>query len=219
MQQPSRFIDITLPLSDRLTVWPGDPPISIAREPGNPVVSRLSFGSHAGTHLDAPAHFLPGGATVEQLLLDGLIGPAWVAEIRGAAVITAALLERRASPRGSSGCSCAPAIRRRGEEVAAHAARPFNKKYVALDATAGSWLLARRIRLIGIDGPSIDPFGSPDHVVHNMLLANKMIIVENLALAGVQTGHSRLICLPLRYEGGDGLPSEPSSKSESDPLM
>lgn len=207
MQQPSRFIDITLPFSDRLTVWPGDPPISIAREPGNPVVSRLSFGSHAGTHLDAPAHFMPGGATVEQLPLDVLIGPAWVTDIRGAAVITAALLERARIPQGIERLLMRTGNSPSGrEEAAAYAERPFNKKYVALDATAGGWLLARRIRLIGIDGPSIDPFGSPEHVVHNMLLANKVIIVENLALAGVQTGHCRLICLPLRYEGGDGAP-------------
>ena len=207
MQQPTRFIDITLPFSDRLAVWPGDPPISIARHPGIPAVSQLSFGSHAGTHLDAPAHFLPGGLTVEHLPLDVLIGPVWVTEIRHAAVITADLLGRADIPAGVERLLLRTDNTPDGpRDVAAQAARPFNKKFVALDASAGGWLLDRRIRLIGIDGPSIDPFGSQEAAVHNLLLPARVIIVENLALAGVQTGACRLICLPLRYEGGDGAP-------------
>jgi arylformamidase len=94
--------------------------------------------------------------------------------------------------------------------------RPFDKNYVALDQTGGGWLLAKNIRLVGIDGPSVDPFSSPDFTVHQMLLASKVVVIENLALANVKPGAYRLICLPLRYAGGDGAPArvvlEQSSK-------
>ena len=57
------FVDVTLPISERLSVWPGDPPVHVARMvDGLPMVSGLSMSVHAGTHIDAPAHFLPGGA-------------------------------------------------------------------------------------------------------------------------------------------------------------
>jgi arylformamidase len=56
------LVDVTLPISERLPVWPGDPPVRVAQvSEGLPIVSRLSMSVHAGTHVDAPAHFLPRG--------------------------------------------------------------------------------------------------------------------------------------------------------------
>lgn len=81
-----RVIDISLPIEAAMVVFEGDPDVGItpyleiARgDPAN--VSLLTLGSHTGTHLDAPAHFLVGGATLEGLSLETLVGPALVAEV------------------------------------------------------------------------------------------------------------------------------------------
>jgi arylformamidase len=66
---------------------------------------------------------------------------------------------------------------------------------------------ARDIRLVGIDGPGIGPFGEESTPVHLALLAEGVIALEGLNLAGVTPGAYELICLPLLIEGGDGAPA------------
>ena len=98
MSSATRFIDITLPISASTPVWPGDAPVTIRRTTGISAVSELSMSSHSGTHVDAPAHFLPNGGTVDLIALDALVGPAWVARVAGAATVTAEHLERAGIP-------------------------------------------------------------------------------------------------------------------------
>jgi len=83
-----RIYDVTVPISDLLPVWPGDPRIEI--EPFSRIsdgqsanVTRLSMSSHTGTHVDAPYHFVEGGTTVDRLSLDLLMGSAFLAEMHG----------------------------------------------------------------------------------------------------------------------------------------
>ncbi len=209
MPNTRTYLDITLPFSDRLPVWPGDTPVTVNRSTGVSTVSELRMSSHVGTHVDAPAHFEPQGATIDQLPLDALIGPAWVAHIPGAGLVRAELLDRCRIPAGIERLllrtdNSLPKPHNHGTQGQAI---PFDRGYVALDPSAGDWLLARGIRLVGIDGPSVDPFNSGNFDVHRMLLANRVVIIENLLLAGVMPGSYRLICLPLRFEGGDGAPA------------
>jgi arylformamidase len=84
---------------------------------------------------------------------------------------------------------------------------PFDESFSALDRSAGEWLLAHHIRLVGLDGPSIDRYGTAGFPVHQLALTAGIIIVENLILQDVEPGPYRLICLPLHYEGGDGAPA------------
>src|SRR5213593_1709249 len=84
----SPIADITLPIGPDMLVWPGDPPVvveTVARlDDGDPAnVSELRLGTHTGTHVDPPAHFFPGGASVDRLPLDALIGEAVVADLTG----------------------------------------------------------------------------------------------------------------------------------------
>ncbi len=201
MCERSRLIDVTLPFSERLPVWPGDPPVHILRSTGAATVSELRMSSHVGTHLDAPAHLFPQGRTVDQLPLETLIGPAWVAACDTAGAITAVELDRAGIPAGVERL-----LIRTRNSIAAAASAAFDEGFAGLDSTAGAWLLDRRIRLVGVDGPSVDPFTSTELSVHRLLLANEVIIVENLQLRDVSAGWYRLICLPLAYEGGDGAP-------------
>ena len=199
---PTSCFDITQTISGELPVWPGDPPVVIETTRGTiPSVSRISLGSHTGTHVDPPAHFIPGGATVDQLPLEILLGPVWVAHLSGPGPLTAAMLEAAAIPLGPIRLII------RTDNSADAAAHPvFDPDFVALAPDAAAWVLARGIRLVGIDGPSIEPYASPGEPVHHALLGAGAIIVENLALAGVAPGAYQLACLPLRIAGGDGAP-------------
>ncbi len=209
MPNTSAYLDVTLPFSEQLAVWPGDIPVTVNRSTGIATVSDLRMSSHVGTHVDAPAHFIPQGSSVDQLPLDILIGPAWVAHIPDTALITAELLDRCNIPAGIGRLLLRTdnSLPKSPGRTARDGVTPFDTNYTALDPAAGEWLLAEGIRLVGIDGPSVDPFYSDAFVIHRMLLASQVIIIENLMLAGIEPGGYRLICLPLRYEGGDGAPA------------
>jgi arylformamidase len=220
---PRTLIDVTQRISEQLPVWPGDPPVYVTRvsddllpdegrrtkdeglhvtrvSDGLPMVSGLSMSCHAGTHVDAPAHFLAGGAGVDALPLDVLIGPAWVVHLGGWGPLTANMLAEAAIPTGTVRLL----IRSDNSDGVVEA---FDPDFVALALDAPAWLLDHGIRLVGIDGPSIEPHDAPGDPVHRTLLAAGVIIVENLALAGVAPGAYELMCLPLPIAGCDGAPA------------
>lgn len=202
------IIDITRPLYDGMPVWPGDPPVTIASVSALPAVSKVSLSSHAGTHIDPPAHFLPGGATVDALPLDLLLGPAWVAHLPGDGAITAAALDAAAIPRGVTRLLLRTANSERPVES-------FDPAFIGLAPDAAAWLVQRGVRLVGIDGPSIEPFDADDAAAHRTLLAAETVIVEGLWLAGVAPGPYDLCCLPLRIAGGDGAPARAVLRRET----
>ena len=189
-------IDISLSIGAGQTVWPGDPPVLV--EPVSRVeagdvaaVSRLTLGTHTGTHVDPPAHFLAGGATVDELPLDVLVGPAVVADLTGGAPIDAARLEALRLPAGTVRLL----LKTQGTASTG-----------ALTPDGAAWLVEQGVRLVGVDTLSIEP-ATDDYPVHRCLLGAGVIIVEGLDLSGAAPGGYRLVCLPLRIAGGDGAPA------------
>src|SRR6266571_6762106 len=94
----TKIIDVTVPLSRDVPTFPGDPRFDIRfphqMEKGEPYnVASLALGAHSGTHVDAPFHFIPGGATVEQLPLEILMGKCRVVELPGLDKVERADLE------------------------------------------------------------------------------------------------------------------------------
>ena len=84
--------DVTIPISPSMPVWPGDPQVVLERVASMDAgahanVSHLKMGAHAGTHVDAPHHFLNDLRTVENLPLEVLIGPALVVQEDATTVI------------------------------------------------------------------------------------------------------------------------------------
>jgi arylformamidase len=191
-----RFIDISLALSPTTPVYPGDPPLTIerlseARGGESFAVSRLTLGSHTGTHVDSPAHYLPGSTTVDALPLDALIGSAVVLDISGRTGEIGPE-ELRALPDGA-------------ERVLFRTnSPPIGGRALSTDAAA--LLAARGVRLAGIDTLSIGPAASPGEV-HRRLLAAGVVILEGLDLANAPAGGYTLLCLPLKLAGGDGAPA------------
>lgn len=201
------FIDISLPIGPDLPVWPGDPPVvvePVARVEDGDVaaVSRLALGTHTGTHVDPPAHFLAGGVTVDDLPLDVLVGPALVAEAPGGAPIDAARLEDLDLPAGTTRLLFK--TRPGGVTPSGSPADPAAPGLVT--PGGAEWLVARGVRLVGVDTLSIEPPGE-DYPVHRTLLGAGVIIVEGLDLTAAPAGPYELVCLPLRIAGGDGAPA------------
>ena len=197
--------DISLPLSESLVVWPGDPPVRITHpahlDRGDPyTVSRLEIGAHVGTHVDAPAHFVRGGAGVDRLALDLLVGPAQVVQVREADALTPGVLEALDIPPGTERLL----FRTRNSERWGD--EGFAEDYLGVTDAGAHWLVARGVKLVGIDYLSISSY---DDLMppHQTLLGAGVIVVEGLDLRGIAPGAYQLVCLPLKLVDGDGAPA------------
>lgn len=201
-----KIYDITLPITPDLIVWPGDPPLQFSQpyhlDRGDIcTVTRLSLSVHTGTHLDAPAHFVRGGAGVETLSLTTLIGPALVVEALEAEAITAEVLAHLPIPPGIERLL----IKTRNAARWAAGETNFHKEYVAVTADGARWLVKHGVKLIGVDYLSVAPFNELVEP-HEVLLEASLIPVEGLNLHGVPPGLYQLVCLPLLIPGSDGAP-------------
>jgi arylformamidase len=199
-----RWIDISVRLRNGLVPWPGDAPFSLKRV--NDIArgdvctfSTLSMSAHAGTHIDAPLHFLKRGRSVDALPIDATVGPARVIVIRNRDVITAEELRPYRIRAGERLLFKTRNSARRRPGV-------FFRPYVAVGPDAAEYLAARRVRAVGIDGPSIAPDGQMAEV-HRILLRAGVWIIEWLDLRNAPAGPCHLICLPLRITNGDGAPA------------
>ncbi len=197
-------IDISVPIRSGMIVYEGDPGVrvsphlEIARgDPAN--VSMLSMGSHTGTHVDAPAHFVEGAVTLDRVPLDTLVGPALVAAVRAERLISAADL-------ASVPLDGHTRLLLKTRNSSLYALDRFSRDYVALGLDAAQFLVERGIKLVGIDYLSIEAFSAQGHPVHKCLLGAGMIILEGLNLGDVEPGIYELLCLPIPVRGGDGAP-------------
>jgi arylformamidase len=197
------IFDISQGVSHGMAVWPGDPEVAVspllrvaAGDAAN--VSELRLGTHTGTHVDPLAHFFDGAPGADELALEVLVGDAVVADVRGT--------DRALGPAELT--AVAPAGTRR------LLLRTGGAAGRVLSAPAAAWLVERGVRLVGIDGPSIEAShaepGAPDEApypVHTTLLHAGVVVLEGLDLSGVNPGAYELVCLPLKVVGGDGAPA------------
>jgi arylformamidase len=198
------FFDISLPIREGMIVYEGDPDIvvssALALERGDPAnVSTLRLGSHTGTHMDAPRHFIDGAPGIDTLALDVLIGPALVAEVDAERLIEPGHLAAVPLDRHTR-------VLLKTRNSALWDRPSFSREYVALSLASAQLLVERGVRLVGIDYLSIEAFGAAGHPVHKTLLGAGLVILEGLDFRRVTPGVYDLCCLPLRIAGGDGSP-------------
>lgn len=196
------FYDISLPLVRGMPVWPDEPGpelTSLSRiadgDPAN--VTKLSLGSHTGTHVDAPRHFIEGGTTVDGLSLESLCGPARVVHIADDVSVKRRHLEPH---RGVA------RILLQTRNGALWEKQGFQKDFVYVEPDAADWLVDQRVKLVGIDYLSIEKFHSSDYHTHHALLDAGIVIIEGLDLRQIEPGDYNLYCLPLKVVGADGAP-------------
>jgi arylformamidase len=202
------FYDVTVPLSNDLPTYPGDPGVEIAEwrslsKGDSANVSVVNFGAHTGTHVDAPAHFIDGAAKIESLPLDSLIGECVVIEVPKEIFVVDEAFVTANVPVGS----IRVLLKTRNSEF--WKTTQFHTDFTYLDLGAATWLRDQGAKLVGIDYLSIERFKSPGHPTHLALLEKGIVIVEGLNLTGVPPGRYELICLPLRLRShlGDGAPA------------
>jgi len=203
-----RVIDVSVPLSSRTPVWPGDPGLELIPDEaggGQPYVrvSSLRMGTHTGTHLDAPSHLFPGGMSVDAIPLDLLVGDVWVSVIpEELPIVSANALESAGVPQGI----CRLLLRTSNSLLWDLPLHRFHEDYVAISPDAADWVVRRGIQLLGIDYLSIDPFRSTDLPAHRKLLGSGVVVVEGLDLRPVAEGRYLMHCLPIRLVGAEGAP-------------
>ena len=203
------WVDVSASLDPATTpVYEGDAPMTLRflrdMRRGDPLtLSALSLGSHSGTHVDAPMHFVPGGASVDRVPLEALIGPARVVDVPDSVqAIDAAELERHAW-RG------APRVlfRTRSSHRAWMRSATFHRDFAYVAPDAAQRAADAGVRLVGIDYLSAERFGAPAPATHRILLGRGIPIVEGLALEGVSAGDYDLIVLPIKVAGHEGAPA------------
>jgi arylformamidase len=191
--------DLTRIISQDMPVYPGDPqpkfdPHATIKD-NNANITRITVGSHTGTHVDAPWHFLQEGNSIDMEPLDKFIGEAAIIDASGKNSITA---------EDFSGYD----IRSNDIVLMYTGTGERRTDFAYLDISAAEWMVEHEVKCVGIDTASVEKYGEKDAPVHKMLLARDIGIIENLANLKQFAG-SRMffMCLPLPLKGIDGSPA------------
>ncbi|MCD1295136.1 cyclase [Methanocella sp. CWC-04] len=196
-----KIYDISVSYYNGMPVFPGDPPPDIKRilsmpdDPAN--VSMMCMGTHTGTHVDPPIHFIHGGYTVDDIPLDHLYGKAEVVDLTHIDKVISKddLRDTRSK-----------IILLKTKNSGLWKSQEFVKDYVYIDESAATWLVDNGVKTVGIDYLSIAGFESGEPV-HKILLGGKVTVIEGLNLTDIEPGEYTLACLPLKIQYGDGAPA------------
>jgi kynurenine formamidase len=218
----TRVIDLSYAISDKLVPWPGDEKWFAAEV--NATIERNGYFSrsfwmleHYGTHLDAPAHFASGKATLDQIPLKHLFGSAVLLDVRSECArdcdyqLPAGKIEEWEEKHGRVPEGAIVLLR------TGWAARwPDAKSYRNQDAQgrmhfpgfsleAARLLIERKVSGLGCDTMSVEFGASSDFALHRLTLGSGLYHLENLPdLSGVPESGAWLIVAPIKLEGGSG---------------
>jgi len=198
--------DVSLSVKTGGLVYPGNPEIliepqqAIARGAGANV-SRVSFGSHTGTHVDAAKHFFDDGQTVDDIPLEKLVGAARLIAVEDSLMSVSARDLEQHDLAGQKRVL----IRTRNSSF--NRETTFRPDYTFLAPDGAEYLVSLGVELVGVDYLSIEQFHSGHHRTHRTLLEKSVVIVEGLNLRDVKPGDYEFVCLPIKLEGLDGAPA------------
>ena len=202
-----KIFDISRQLFNGLAPWPGDTAFHFdlkwkMAEGATVNVGAVTMGVHNGSHADAPFHFQQGADTIEQMPLETYFGKAVVvdltnqfkdgerheitiADLSGAADSASRLLLKTGVWKDS---------------------KKFPEWIPVIASDVPKWLEARKVKLLGLDRPSVDTIEAKILVNHHALAAANIAIVESLDLSEIAAGTYHFSALPLRISGGDAAP-------------
>lgn len=205
--EPRRIVDLSLDVYPGAPTFPGDPTCrfqvhdTIASSGYN--LTQVCFGTHQGTHLDAPFHFDDRGRTVDSIDLGRCVGPATVIDLSWKRpkepIVIADLLPYESAVRPGARILC-----RLGWDRMLF--RPgYFTDFPSMTVELSQWLADRKILLVGMDTPS--PSADQSTAVHEILLGAEVVVVEGLAhLDELPSGEVFFVAVPLRLRGLDGSP-------------
>ncbi|MDD3014151.1 MAG: cyclase family protein [Candidatus Gastranaerophilales bacterium] len=197
-----KIFDVTLTLKENITVYPDDPTFNIEYLAKTVTdgynLTKIDLCSHTGTHIDAPAHFIQDGASIDELPLDVLIGKVLVLDFTNVDFIDLQNLK-------SIDLDKYKRILFKTSNSNILEKNIFSKNYTYITPEAAQYLVKKDIRLIGFDYYTIDKYNS-NNLSHKILLKNNVIIIETINLNGINAGEYELIALPLKIKA-EGSPA------------
>ncbi len=206
---PRAIIDITPSLSAATPVFPGDPSferrivVSMMSGEASSSVSAAFLPLHAGAHMDAPLHVVPGGFDIADVPLTYCMGEAFVVDCTEPHVDCPRLIGFDEASRLFEEENLPERILFKTRNKALES---WTADFAALSSELVSALVERGVKLIGLDVPSIDPAESETLPAHHAALDRGVVILENLQLAHVKAGRYELIALPLKMPGAEASP-------------
>jgi arylformamidase len=200
------WIDVSVRLHSGMVHWPDNPPVQIERmldiEHGDVAnVSKIAMGSHTGTHMDAPLHFIRTGKGLDEMPLTAAIGRARVIEIHDPESVKPDELRPHGISRGER------VLFKTQNSVQRWPSRAFIEDFVYVSQEAARYLAACEIQTVGIDYLSVGGFFRDGAETHQALLEAGIWVIEGLDLSQAEPGEYELICLPIKVEQSDGAPA------------
>lgn len=199
------IVDLTLTLRDGMRGVEIRPKASADVE-GYTTTDVLLY-THAGTHLDAPLHFVPNARTVDKLDLNKCVGPALAIDVSHKPDNSLITVEDLAPYAERIGHGSRVLLRTDWSEHAD--ADDYRTHFPRVSAELAEWLVERGIWLLGLETPSVASLQDRDelHLVHRILLEAEVVIVESLAnLSHLAEQEVFFIALPLKFADRDGSP-------------
>jgi arylformamidase len=199
-----KIIDISWPISLDMTAYKDRKVVSFnyvkTFERDQVRESSITLGSHSGTHIDAPSHFLADGNASHQMPLGATCGPCIVLDCTNVTeAITDADLKQHAIEQGAR-------VLLKTRNSALDATAPFAYDFIYLAASGAAYLASKKIKAVGIDFLGIER-QQPSHATHETLMRAGITIIEGLRLAAVHPGSYMLWCLPLSVQGLEAAPA------------
>jgi arylformamidase len=203
-----KIVDLTQPMANGMPVMDGIEPPQF-HELANVVadgyaMSQYTFVNHTGTHVDAPAHQIAGGASLDEIPLDRLVTHAVIVDVS----------DHEPGPVGPadlSGClqqvSPGDLVLFRSGNAQNWGTDEYWHGWCYPDAQAAQALIDRDVAGVGFDGPSADPVDTDDYRLHRLWLGAGKIIIENLASLAGLPGRCRIVVAPLKVRGANGGPA------------
>jgi len=207
----NHIIDLTHPVNEHMTVYPGTfgPKIeSLAnvKEHGYAEL-KVTMVLHTGTHIDAPCHILNGTKTLSDFSIAQFCGAAVVVDCRGLEKIDVSVLEaNRDLISGADFVIFRTGWQEKWNTEAYLGNCPIPTR------EAAHWLASMKLKAVGMDSFSVDPVIAADEVGNNLqnheiLLGAEVLLLENLTnLDKLPAGKFQLFCFPLKIDKADGSP-------------
>lgn len=203
------WVDATATLDSATTpVYEGDAPMRFTflkdmRKGDNLTLSAYSLGAHSGTHIDAPMHFVAGGASIDQVTLSPLMGPARVIDIADSVqVIDASELTKHQWQ-----LSKRILFRTRSSVRGWMSSPAFHRDFAYISPDAAQLLADSGVVLVGVDYISAEQFGATEPKAHQVLLGKGIPVVEGLQLTEVKAGEYDLVVLPMKVAAHEAAPA------------
>ncbi len=194
-----KILDLSVLLNEQTPVYPGDPHIKI--EPAGVLAKDgfqdhvVSLGTHIGTHIDAPAHMLEGGATIDTFGLEHFVGAGRIIDVRDG---------YKLDEIKQSGVQAGDIVLFRSDMSKKYANPEYFEDYPAIPKDVAEYLVKQKVKMVGVDTCSVD---HEEFIAHETLLGGNVLIIENLAnLDQLENTRFTVYALPLKLQL-DGSPA------------